>query len=61
MATGDVTMTLLYTGVSNAAALKTAVDGTNMGTQASSGNTTDIIFLPMTAGQVAIWKLVRSA
>jgi hypothetical protein len=61
MATGDITMTLLYTGSANATALKTALDGQNEGTQPSGTNTADIIFLPMTAGQVAVWKLARSA
>jgi hypothetical protein len=61
MATGDVTMTLVYTGTANAAALKTAVDGQNEGTQADGTKTAELIFLPMTAGQVAVWKKARSA
>ena len=61
MATGDITMTLLYTGVANATALKTAVDGSNEGAQADGSKTAEIIFLPMTSGQVAVWKKARSA
>ena len=61
MATGDVTMTLVYNGMAHATALKTAVDGQNEGSQADGTKTAELIFLPMTNGQVAVWKKARAA
>lgn len=58
---GVVTMTLLYTGVANATALKTAVDGQAEGSQADSGKLSEIVFIPMTNGQVAVWLKARAA
>ena len=61
MATGDVTMTFIGIYTANAAALKTGVDGQNEGTQADGTKTAELIFIPMTNGQVAVWKKARSA
>ena len=61
MATGDITMTLIGIYGANSAALKTGVDGQNEGAETLSGTKAEIIFIPMTAGQVAVWKKLRAA
>lgn len=60
MAAGDITMTLIGIYTANSASLKTAVDGQNEGAQADGSKTAEILFFPMTNGQVAVWKKARS-
>ena len=61
MVTGDITMTLVGIYTANSTALKTGVDGQNEGAEVSGSTKADIIFIPMTDGQVAVWKKLRSA
>ena len=61
MATGDITMTLIGIYSASSAALKTGVDGQNEGAEVAGSAKADIIFIPMTNGQVAVWKKLRAA
>ena len=61
MATGDITATIEYTGNLTDAAFLAELNTLNVGAQAKSDTTADIVMVPHGNGQASIFKLARSA